>query len=72
MTVTKPTKNLETATLQEFLDAYLADNKGSKIDYVHGVNATATLAGPAVTACGSACPALRCAPVAVLLEPPGG
>jgi|UniRef100_A0A7S4D220 hypothetical protein len=45
MTVTKPTKNLETATLQEFLDAYLADNKGSKIDYVHGVNATATLAG---------------------------
>jgi len=43
LTVAKPTKNLETASLQEFLDVFLAENKSSKIDYVHGVQATSTL-----------------------------
>ena len=34
-TITKPTANLTVGSLQNFLDGYLAQNKGS-IDYIHG------------------------------------
>jgi hypothetical protein len=34
--VEKPVRQLEYATLQTFLDIYLKDNPGVKIDYVHG------------------------------------
>eukprot|EP00667_Euglena_gracilis_P012275 EG_transcript_12598 len=44
VSITNPHKNLETAGLQEFLDEYLAGNKEAKIDYIHGVEATASLA----------------------------
>lgn len=57
MTIQKPTKNLETATIQEFLDTFLADNKGSKIDYVHGVAAVESLAAKPSTV-GIFCPTI--------------
>lgn len=34
--VEKPVHNLDVATLQEFLDIYLKENKNAKIDYIHG------------------------------------
>jgi hypothetical protein len=47
VTIEKPSKNLETATLQEFLDTFLADNKESKIDYIHGIDVTKNLGSKA-------------------------
>lgn len=34
--IEEPRHNLETATLQEFLDDYLEQNRSTKIDYIHG------------------------------------
>ncbi|HHV95559.1 MAG TPA: DUF1015 domain-containing protein [Clostridiaceae bacterium] len=36
MIIEKPIHNLDVATLQEFLDKYLEQNKNVKIDYIHG------------------------------------
>ncbi|HOJ10473.1 MAG TPA: DUF1015 domain-containing protein [Clostridiales bacterium] len=41
--IEKPAHNLETATLQEFLDLYLAENKDVKIDYIHGDDVVSSL-----------------------------
>lgn len=45
-TITKPTANLTVGSLQQFLDGYLADNKGV-IDYIHGDDVVRSLSAPA-------------------------
>ena len=45
-TITKPTANLTVGSLQQFLDGYLAENKGV-IDYIHGDDVVRTLSAPA-------------------------
>lgn len=45
-TITKPTANLTVGSLQQFLDGYLAENKGV-IDYIHGDDVVRTLCAPA-------------------------
>ncbi len=39
-----PTSQLAVGTLQSFLDAYLAQNPGVRIDYIHGDDVTRALA----------------------------
>jgi len=43
MVIEKPVHNLDVATLQEFLDKYLEQNKNVKIDYIHGDNTVTDL-----------------------------
>jgi hypothetical protein len=43
VTVPNPTAQLEVGTLQAFLDKYL-EEKGGKIDYIHGADVTKDLA----------------------------
>jgi len=38
LTVKNPVLNLEAATLQAFLDAYIKENSPARIDYIHGEN----------------------------------
>ena len=45
-TVTKPTANLTVGSLQQFLDGYLAENKGV-IDYIHGDDVVRNLSSAA-------------------------
>ena len=45
-TVTKPTANLTVGSLQQFLDGYLAENKGV-IDYIHGDDVVRNLSAAA-------------------------
>lgn len=47
LTIEKPTKALETASLQEYLDVFLQENPESKIDYIHGISVTNDLGGKA-------------------------
>lgn len=44
--ITKPTANLTVGSLQQFLDGYLAENRGA-IDYIHGDDVVRTLSAPA-------------------------
>ena len=41
--ISRPKRNLEVGTLQEFLDDYLNRNKDVSIDYIHGEDVTAEL-----------------------------
>ncbi|MBR6564542.1 MAG: DUF1015 domain-containing protein [Clostridia bacterium] len=45
----KPTGKLSVATLQTYLDKYLADNKTAKIDYIHGEEVVYSLSKQAGT-----------------------
>lgn len=45
-TITKPTANLTVGSLQQFLDGYLAENKGV-IDYIHGDDVVRNLSAAA-------------------------
>jgi hypothetical protein len=57
LTVTRPHLMLAVATLQEFLDAYLADGAQGHIDYIHGADAVERLSA-APEAIGFLLPAL--------------
>jgi hypothetical protein len=46
LTVTRPQLTLAVATLQEFLDSYLADGTRGHIDYIHGTAAVERLSAP--------------------------
>jgi len=41
--ISNPSHQLEVGTLQAFLDSYLSENNGAKIDYIHGKNAVLSL-----------------------------
>eukprot|EP00668_Euglena_longa_P001748 GGOE01002058.1.p1 GENE.GGOE01002058.1~~GGOE01002058.1.p1 ORF type:complete len:1069 (+),score=312.14 GGOE01002058.1:410-3208(+) len=43
ISIARPTKSLATASLQEFLDAHLAEAKDTKVDYIHGLDTAASL-----------------------------
>jgi hypothetical protein len=57
LTVVRPHLTLAVATLQEFLDAYLAEGTRGHIDYIHGVAAVQRL-GASADAVGFLLPAL--------------
>lgn len=42
--VKKPQAQLATATLQQFIDAYLSDHRDSRVDYIHGTDTVTSLA----------------------------
>jgi hypothetical protein len=54
--VTSPAFNLVVATLQEFLDDYLASS-GARVDYIHGADVVTEL-GSAAGNCGFYLPAI--------------
>ena len=45
ITVPNPTAQLPVATLQHFLDEWIAEHKGSGVDYIHGEDVVVELAG---------------------------
>jgi hypothetical protein len=43
LTIEKPALHLTVATLQSFLDRFLAEEKNARIDYIHGESAVTSL-----------------------------
>ena len=43
LTASHPVKQLTVGTLQDFLDAYIANHKGASVDYIHGENSVKSL-----------------------------